>query len=166
LNSHQVSDLLKYILIPNPPPSLFDSGDSVLRREGEGILNADILKVFLDHGADPNFSVNKCSPWQGFLEYLNVSSNSHLTEFALSRQGLELDQQRTKALELLLLRGADPYFVYFRPKGLFSDQENVAIEQIIERPISSDKAQYLVDVLQRQRTKQKFNPSWLSWIWK
>jgi hypothetical protein len=95
-----------------------------------------------------------------------MSSNSHLAEFALGGQGLELDQQRTKALELLLLRGADPYFVYFRPKDFFFYQENVTIEQIIERSISSDNAQYLIDLLQRQRTKQKFNPSWLSWIWK
>jgi hypothetical protein len=148
LDSQHVADLLNYILLPNRTSRNIDT-----------IPNADILKVLLDHGADPNACVNHYSPWQTFLISLYGSHNTHLTEFALGGQGLERDQQRTKALELLLLRGADPYFVHvFHAK--------VTIEQIILKSISSDNSQYLIDLLQRQRTKQKSNYSWLRWIWK
>jgi hypothetical protein len=155
MDSQHVADLLDVILMP----------------QGEGMVNADVLKVFLDHGADPNFCEGTArghSPWQKFLVSLYESHNTHLTEFALSGQGLELDQQRTKALELLLLRGADPYL----------DPPTITIEQIIEKSISSDNARYLIDLLQRQRqrrqqgqkqghrTNQKINSSWLSWIWR
>jgi hypothetical protein len=153
LSSQQLADLLNFILMP----------------QEQVVLNTDVLKAFLHHGADPNFCVKKAtdySPWQRFLASLYESRNTHLTEFALSGQGLELDQQRTKALELLLLRGADPYFVYVNPKRNFLDPPNITIEQIIEKSISSDNSQYLIDLLHRQRTKQNISTAWLSWIWR
>jgi hypothetical protein len=172
LYPQQVANLLTYILLPDRTQENVDA-----------IPNADVLKAFLDHGADPNFCVNvtpnQFSPWQRYLRCLCESPDTHITEFARGGLSLELDQQRTKALELLILHGANPYLVLY--PGVSNKEQDrpseesivsVTIEQIIEESISSDNARYLIDLLQRQRqqqgqrTNQKINSSWLSWIWR
>jgi hypothetical protein len=159
LNSQQVADLLTCILLPEQT-----------QENNDAIPNADVLKAFLDQGADPNFCVipNQLSPWQRFLRSLFESNNTHLTEFALGGKGRELDQQRTRALELLILQGADPDITcvfQVEKQGIVAQQTDLTIEEIVQTSISSDNARYLIELLRRQRQKQKFN-SWLSWIWR
>jgi hypothetical protein len=154
-----ITGLLGYCLQPLGPRG------TVVDRQRRG-LNASITKVFLDHGANPNGPGPKeSSPWQDFVEVLGDRPPRYDIK---SDQARKSERELFLTLEHLILRGADPFLVYFPldQTNKKSRDGGVTVERIIENAVTPDNATYLIDLLQQQRKLRKGKIGWYGLLWK
>ncbi|KAH7319459.1 hypothetical protein BKA65DRAFT_102513 [Rhexocercosporidium sp. MPI-PUGE-AT-0058] len=141
--------------------------ESSLIRPAEIRMRSELVRVFLDHGADPNFSSDhgyhldtKPTPWRLFLLHLVHSAQKVYTV------QFESDQEHFLALEYLINAGADletPVHPTSK-SGYSTSVATLSVEDVICMVTSQENASDLCDLIEQKRKRHTGSISgWLRW---
>ncbi|PVH87085.1 hypothetical protein DL98DRAFT_509973 [Cadophora sp. DSE1049] len=154
---------------PNITPGPLEMGnllESTLTPADGSEVDSDMAKLFLDHGADPNYPSDhgyhldaKPTPWRLFL--------LHLTQSAQNQPGpMEAeDQGRFLVLEHLIDAGADLETpVYPAPRnGPSNSTSRLSVDEVIQMTISRVQASILCRLIKERRNQRSAKSVWLGW---
>lgn len=150
-------------LIPGPL-EMANLLESTLIPPVEAQVNSNMVKAFLDHGADPNYLSDhgyyldaKPTPWKLFLIHLAQSVQSD------PRTMIEVDEQKFLALKYLVQAGADletPLDHSIKDSNLTS---RLSVDEIIRMITSREQHSILCRLLGERRNQNTAKASWLRW---
>lgn len=141
---------------------------ALILRAGNG-MSAEMVKVFLDHGADPNYASDhglhidaKPTPWKLFL--LNFVKSMQMN----GQMGLEICRGRFHVFAPLINAGVNlDVAVYAVAVNTYSSGysvERLSVDEVILMTTLPEDASFLSDMIEQRRRASSSGSNWLGQV--